>query len=99
MADYTPTEHFVRSLTEYQSRLYAYIVAMLGDADAAGDVFQNTNVAIWRKAAEYTEGTNFWAWTSRIAHFEVLAFRKRRQRDRHVFDDGLLANIAEEAAR
>jgi RNA polymerase sigma-70 factor, ECF subfamily len=99
MLEYTPSEQFVRCLTEHQSRLYAYILAMLGDPDAAGDVFQNTNVAIWRKAGEYTEGTNFWAWTSRIAHFEVLAHRKRRQRDRHVFDEALLANIAEEAAQ
>jgi RNA polymerase sigma-70 factor, ECF subfamily len=98
MSDYTPNEQFIRLLTEHQSRLYACILAMLGNPDAAGDVFQNANVAIWRKAATYAEGTSFWAWTSRIAHFEVLAYRKRRGRDRHIFDESLLANIAEEAA-
>lgn len=97
--NYAPNEQFVRSLTEYQSRLYTYILAMLGDPNAADDVFQNTNVAIWRKAEGYAEGTHFWAWISRIAHFEVMAYRKRRQRDRLVFDDALLADIAEEAAR
>ncbi len=99
MADYTPTEQFVRRLTEYQSRLYAYILTMLGDPDAVGDVLQDANVAIWRKAAEFSEGTDFWAWTSRIAHFEVLAYRKRRRRDRLVFDGPLLEDIAVEAVR
>ena len=75
--DDTQNEQFVRCLTEYQRRLYTYILAMLGDPNAADDVFQDTNVAIWRKAAEYAEGTNFWAWTSRIAYYEVLAYRKR----------------------
>ncbi len=99
MADYTPTEQFVRRLTEYQSRLYAYILAVLGEPDAVGDVLQDANVAIWRKAAEFAEGTDFWAWTSRIAHYEVLAYRKRRRRNRLVFDEALLEDIAVEAAR
>jgi RNA polymerase sigma-70 factor, ECF subfamily len=94
----TPTEQFVRRLTEHQNRLYAYIMAILGDPGAVGDVFQDTNVAIWRKAGEYREGTDFWAWVSRTAYFEILAYRKRRGRDRHVFDDALLQSIAEEAA-
>jgi RNA polymerase sigma-70 factor (ECF subfamily) len=99
MSDYTPTELFVRHLSEHQSRLYACILSLLADPHAANDVLQDTNVVIWRKAAEYVEGTSFWAWVHRIAHFEVLAYRKRRQRDRHIFDDRLLASIAAEVAR
>ena len=98
MSDYAQGEQFVRDLTDHQSRLYAYIMAILGDPGAAGDVLQDVNVTIWRKAGEFVEGTSFWAWTSRIAYFEVLAFRKRRQRDRLVFDDALLDEIAAEAA-
>ena len=78
--DATQNEQFVRCLTEYQRRLYTYILAMLGDPNAADDVFQDTNVAIWRKAAEYAEGTKLRAWTSRIAYYEVLAYRKRQPR-------------------
>lgn len=96
MAHFTPTEQFVRRLTEYQSRLYAYLLAILGNPDAVGDVLQDTNVAIWRKAHEYVEGTDFWAWTSRIAHFEVLAYRKRCAHSRLVFDNDLLDDIADE---
>lgn len=79
MSGYARNEQFVRNLTDHQSRLYAYILAILGDQNAVGDVLQDANVAIWRKADDFVEGTHFWAWVSRIAYFEVLAFRKRRQ--------------------
>ena len=59
----------------------------------------NVNVVIWQKAANYVEGTDFWRWASQIAYFEVLTYRKRRGRDRLVFDDDLLASVAVEADR
>jgi len=63
-----------------------YILALLGDPNAVNDVLQDTNVTIWRKAGEFEEGSNFGAWASRVAYYEVMAFRKRRSKDRHVFD-------------
>ena len=63
------------------------------------DVLQDVNVVIWQKAADYVEGTDFWRWASQIAYFEVLTYRKRRGRDRLVFDDDLLASVAVEADR
>jgi RNA polymerase sigma-70 factor, ECF subfamily len=95
MAKNAPSELFVRHLTEYQSRLYAYILALLGDPNVVNDVLQDTNVTIWRKADEFDEGSNFGAWASRVAYYEVMAFRKRRSKDRHVFDDALLETMAE----
>ncbi|NLF07145.1 MAG: RNA polymerase subunit sigma-70, partial [Pirellulaceae bacterium] len=62
MSDFARSEQFVRDLTDHQSRMYAYIMAVLGDPNAAGDVLQDANVAIWRKADEFVEGTDFWAW-------------------------------------
>jgi RNA polymerase sigma-70 factor, ECF subfamily len=99
MAYRPPDEQFVRHLTEHQSRLYAYILALLGDPDAVSDVLQDTNVALWRKAAEFTEGSCFGAWASRVAYFEVLAYRKRRSHDRHVFDDAVLEQVSDQACR
>jgi RNA polymerase sigma-70 factor, ECF subfamily len=94
-----PSEQFVRLLSDQQSRLYAYVLAILGDPDAASDVFQDTNVTLWRKANEFIEGSDFGAWVRRVAYFEVLAYRKRRGRERHVFDDDLIREVAEETAR
>ena len=62
------------------------------------DVLQDTNVTLWRKADEFVDGTNFGAWAKRVAYFEVLAYRERRSRERHVFDNDLLREVADEAA-
>lgn len=98
MARREPSEQFVRQLTDYQSRLRAYVLAILGNPDAVGDVLQETNVALWRKASQFVDGTDFGAWARSVAYFEVLAYRKRRNKDRHVFDDDLLREVAAEAA-
>ena len=99
MARYEPSEQFVRQLSDHQSRLYAYVLAILGDPDAVADVLQDTNVTLWRKANEFVEGTDFGAWARRVAYFEVLAYRERRSRERHVFDNELLREVADEAAQ
>lgn len=99
IASHEPNEQFVRQLTDYQSRLRAYVLAILGNPDAVGDVLQDTNVALWRKASQFVEGTDFGAWARSVAYFEVLAYRKRRNQDRHVFDDDLLREVADEAAK
>jgi RNA polymerase sigma-70 factor (ECF subfamily) len=78
-------------MTAHQGRLYAYILSLLGDPDQANDVLQESNVVLWRSVDEFQPGTSFRAWSFRIAHFQVMAFRQRRIRDRVVFDDDILA--------
>jgi RNA polymerase sigma-70 factor (ECF subfamily) len=90
------TEHFVAELTAKQNRLYAYIMALLPNPESARDVLQETNMVLWRKSGEFVPGTDFGAWAAKIAYFQVLSHRKRRRQDRHVFDDGLLADLAQE---
>jgi RNA polymerase sigma-70 factor (ECF subfamily) len=87
-------EQFVQQLIACQRRLYGFILALLADPDQADDVLQETNLVLWRKAEEFTAGTDFGAWACRVAHFQVLAHRRSRQRDRHVFDDALLRDLA-----
>jgi RNA polymerase sigma-70 factor, ECF subfamily len=92
------SDEFVVLITGVQARLYAYVLSLLGDPHQAADVVQETNLVLWRKANEYTPGTEFAAWACRVAHFQVLAFRQKMGRDRLVFDDLLLADLAERAA-
>ncbi len=93
------SEQFVRQLTACQNRLYGYIYALLPDANGANDVLQETNVVLWRKSDQFEPGTNFAAWASRVAYLEVLAYRKRKGHDRHVFDDALLGQVADAATK
>jgi RNA polymerase sigma-70 factor (ECF subfamily) len=88
------SDEFVRVMTEHQGRLFAYILSLLGDPDAANDVLQETNVVLWRDSKEFRPGTNFKAWSFRIAHFQVMAWRQRQIRDRLVFEDDMLEVLA-----
>lgn len=85
--DEKPSEQFISELTSSQATLFAFILSLLPDREAARDALQETNIAIWRKSGDFTEGTNFLAWACRIARYEVLVEHRRRQKDRHLFVD------------
>lgn len=89
---------FIRELTAAQASLWAYVFSLLPDHVAAQDVLQETNLTLWRKADDFQAGTSFLAWACQAAYFHVLSFRRRMRRDRLVFDDGVLAYLAERQA-
>jgi RNA polymerase sigma-70 factor (ECF subfamily) len=91
-----PTPEFVQLLTSSQSALYAFIVSLLGGVNDANDVLQETNMKLCLKCTQYDPQQPFLRWAYSFARFEVLAFRKTRQRSRLVLDDGLLATVAAE---
>jgi RNA polymerase sigma-70 factor (ECF subfamily) len=95
MNDDVRKERFVQLLTGHQSVLFAYLVALIGDVNEAHNVLQETNLVLWRRADDFSLGTDFGAWARRIAHYQVLAYRRDKRRDRHLFDEELLAQIAE----
>lgn len=85
---------FLRLMTEFQGRLFGYILSLLGDPDRANDVLQETNIVLWRDSKEFRPGSNFKAWAFRVAHFQVMAFRQKQIRDKLVFPDELLEAVA-----
>lgn len=90
-----PDPEFIQLLTTNQSRIYAYILSLVFVADDADDILQQTNAILWEKSSDFELGSNFIAWSFRISYYQVLAYRKQQQRERLVFDDNLLEDIAE----
>lgn len=90
-------DNFVRLLTEAQLDLHAYLAYLIGDTTDAYDVLQETNIALWRKAALYDPKQPFLVWARRFAHFQYLKFRKDRSRDALVFDNDLVERVAARA--
>lgn len=88
---------FIDALTRSQGRLFAFILTLLPDHAAASDVLQNTNLVLWQKAGQFKPGSDFNAWSSTVAYYEVLAYRKRAAKDRHLFSDAFLEQVAEVA--
>ena len=91
-----PQENLVALITRHQAALHAYILGLLPNRTRADDVLQETNLVLWRKAAEYDQAKPFMPWACRIAWFQVKAARRDAARDRHVFDPGLVDLLAAE---
>ncbi|MBI1375074.1 MAG: sigma-70 family RNA polymerase sigma factor [Phycisphaera sp.] len=95
---FTPNQQdFAARLTACQSRLFAYITAMVPDRNQAHDILQQANLAMLRKADEYDSSRDFVGWACKVAYFEVLAYRRGRARDRHRFDERFLEVISRDA--
>jgi RNA polymerase sigma-70 factor, ECF subfamily len=98
MAEFDPAE-FVKQLTTHQSRLYAYILSLVGDPTQADDILQEANTVLWNKAAEFTPGSSFAAWMFKVAYYQVLAYRQKQGREKILFNSELVPDLAHEAAQ
>ena len=92
-----PNAEFIQHLTSCQHWLRAYMRALLRNGEQADEVLQRTNLVLWEKAEQFQPGSNFKAWACRVAHFEVLAYRKQQSRDRLVFSEAAIAAIGADA--
>lgn len=90
------TEAFIRLLSEHERGLYLYVMTMTPLASDADDILQEAKVVMWRHFGKFKQGTNFGAWARKVVFFQVLAYRKRRQRDRLCFSDQFVELVAEE---
>ena len=90
-------EEFVFLLARHERQLGAYVMTMVPAPHDADDILQEAKVVMWRHFGNFELGTNFGAWARRIAFNQVLAHRKRRQRDRLDFSENFLRTVAEEA--
>jgi RNA polymerase sigma-70 factor len=82
-------EEFARVFSRNARRIYGFIMTLVFNHHDAEEVFQNTNVILWNKFAEFEPGSNFFAWASRIAYYEVLSLMKQKRRSHTVSDESL----------
>ena len=87
---------FIRLMTRHERLVYGYILSLVPNWADADEILQETNVRLWEEFEKFEPGTNFAAWAVRVAHFQVLTWRKRKQRSRLVFDQRVLDALAQE---
>lgn len=90
----TASAEFVSRITGCQRPLHAFILSVVWDVAEADDVLQETNVALWQKAAEFDPAHDFLPWAMRFAKLQTMAWLKRRKRFPLAFDDELLERMA-----
>ena len=85
---------FARLLRETHDRLFGFIFSLVHNRADAEDIFQQTAIVLWQKFPDFQPGTNFAAWSMRVAHFEIKNYVKARRRSRLYFSDEILDAIA-----
>ena len=89
---------FVRLLGQNQRRVFLYVMTLVPNWNDAEEIVQEANLVLWREFAQFQLGTNFAAWACKVAFHQVLAWRKKKQRDRLEFSPAFMDAVAEEAA-
>lgn len=89
------TEEFLKLLAEHSREIHTTIFRLVLNRNDADDIFQETNLVLWREFPRFETGTNFRAWAYRIAVNQVFAWKKRVQRDRLTFGSEFLQAVAE----
>ena len=92
-------EMFVRLLTQHERRVYAYILSLVPRWHDADEIAQETNVRLWKEFDRFEPGTNFAAWAIRVAHFQVLTWRKKVSRSKLVFGQDFIELVTAEHLR
>ncbi|MCC9642568.1 sigma-70 family RNA polymerase sigma factor [Rhodopirellula sp. JC740] len=85
-------------IAAHQSRLRGFLRCMLVRSNDVDDLLQEVNLVLWEKADQFETGTDFWAWSSQIARFKVLNRIRAYSRDRLVFDESFVSELAEVAS-
>jgi len=90
------TDDFVRELVRHQDRLRDLVRCLLFNQQDIDDVWQETNVLLLKKANDFRPGSDFWAWSSQVARYQVLSHCRRVKRQRLVFSESVLAMLADD---
>ena len=87
---------FIAALTRHQPALAAFCHAQLANQQDAQEALQTTCVRLWDKAAEWDHQTEFLPWAFAVARFTILSHIRDRMRDRLIFDEDVVAAMAED---
>ncbi|MCY2974318.1 MAG: hypothetical protein NTW52_06580 [Planctomycetota bacterium] len=69
------SQTLVRLLTQHHQALLRYVYALVGNAEDANDILQETSVALFQKLDQFDESRPFLPWAYRFAYFEVTKWR------------------------
>ena len=90
-------ELFTRLLVSNQRRIYGFIFTLVHDHSTTDDVLQEVTTLLWEKFETFEIGTDFGAWSMRVARFKVLEWRRGQQRLPLPIEDELLHELAGKA--
>lgn len=88
-------ERLAQLWTAAQPDVAAFVRTLIRDPDQAQDVLQQVAVQLVRNFDRYDAQRPFTPWAIGVAKHEVLAWRRKRATDRHIFTDAMVDRVAE----
>jgi RNA polymerase sigma-70 factor, ECF subfamily len=85
---------FVRLFTSHQVDIYLFVHSLIPNPDAAEEIVQETNVALWEKHREFDVSRDFRVWAFSFARNKVLQFLEKHKRKCVCFSDALVNELA-----
>ena len=96
------TRLFVHLLSQHERSLNAYILALVPHWADAEEIAQETKVRLWEQFEQFDQtdpSAGFRAWSRKIAHYQVLTYRKRQGRESVRFSRETLDALGVEARK
>ena len=91
-----PYEAYVERFTRHEADLRRFVRSLMPTWHDADEVVQQVALVAWRKFDQFDPSTEFLKWAYVVARYEVLMFRRKKARDRHVFHEDLIELLAVE---
>lgn len=86
---------FLRLYAEHEGALQSFVRSLVSTREAAAEVMQEVLVVLWQKFDQVEE---FRPWAFGVARNMVLRHLREQKQDRHVFDENLVIQLAEDAS-
>ena len=90
-------DQFLRLYVETEGSLRGFVRSLVPSLEDAKEVMQGTAAVLWRKFDQLDSPDNFRRWAFGVARFEALSYRRDKARDRHIFSEELVNQLATEA--
>lgn len=84
----------MRLLNTAHGRLLRFVISLVARRQDAEDILQRASVTMWRRFGQFETGTDFIAWATTIAAYEVKNFQRVAGRSRVTFDEELVETLA-----
>ena len=79
----------------HKTRVFRFLLRVVGDAAAAEDVLNEVFIEVWRHAGQFEARSKVSTWMLAIAHFKAAAWRRRRTSDQ--LDDTAAESIKDQS--
>jgi RNA polymerase sigma-70 factor (ECF subfamily) len=88
-------DQFAELFVLNQSRVYRYIIGFVPNRADADELFQQTNLTIWKTWDRFDPTRPFLPWAYAIAQNHVRNFLRRRQNQPRLFSEDFLDELAQ----